>query len=158
MFNVGPVEKKIYSIREEKPLLIPQIDPDKQSLTDSIKILNKLKKLGVEHLAVGSSLIDPESMQALIDVIIKDYDFSFTTYISNTSSFLLKGAVGRSAIYWATVFNASNLFYLRDSLVMGAPLIKLDHLEPIPTAYVFDERQSKGTANWLSQPNNIPAE
>ena len=44
MFNVGPVEKKIYSIREEKPLLIPQIDPDKQSLTDSIKILNKLKK------------------------------------------------------------------------------------------------------------------
>lgn len=156
MFNMGKVEKKIYSLREEHPLVIPQIDPDKQSLADSIKILQNLESIGVNHIAVGSSLIDPFSIQSLFDVIIKDFDFTFTTYISNTSSFLLKGKSGRSAIYWATVFNANNMFFLRDSLIMGAPLIKSDFLEPIPTAYVFDERNSKGTANWLAQANSIP--
>lgn len=157
MFRIGGVEKKIYSLREEHPLAIPQIDPDKQSLDESIKILKELKKMGVSHIAVGSSLVNPNSIQNLFDVIIKDFDFTFTTYISNTSSFLLKGKEGRSAIYWATIFNASNPFFLRDSLVMGAPLINTNLLEPIPTAYVFDERGSRGTANWLAQPNSIPS-
>jgi phosphoglycerol geranylgeranyltransferase len=156
MLKIGKVEKRIYEIREKHPLVIPQIDPDKQSLDEAVKMLKKLDSYGVEHLAIGSSLIDPVSTQALFDVILNDFDFTFTTYISNTSSFLLKGKVGRSSIYWATVFNASNLFYLRDSLIMGAPLIKTEFLEPIPTAYVFDERNSKGTANWLAQANPIP--
>jgi len=156
MFKIGKVERRMYELRENHPLIIPQIDPDKQSLADSIKILQNLDSIGVKHIAVGSSLIDPVSIQSLFDVIIKDFDFSFTTYISNTSSFLLKGKTGRSAIYWATVFNATNMFFLRDSLIMGAPLIKTDYLEPIPTAYVFDERNSRGTANWLAQANPIP--
>jgi phosphoglycerol geranylgeranyltransferase len=156
MLKIGKVEKRIYELREKHPLVIPQIDPDKQSLDESIKMLKKLDNLGVNHIAVGSSLIDPVSIQSLFDVIIKDFDFTFTTYISNTSSFLLKGMTGRSAIYWATIFNANNMFFLRDSLIMGAPLIKADFLEPIPTAYVFDERESKGTANWLAQANSIP--
>ena len=156
MFKIGKVEKKIYSLREEHPLIIPQIDPDKQSIEVAIKMLQKLESYGVQHIAVGSSLIDPVSIQALFDIIVKDFDFTFTTYISNTSSFLLKGKDGRSSIYWATVFNATNLFYLRDSLIMGAPLLKAESLEPIPTAYVFDERSSRGTANWLTQANPIP--
>ncbi|MCX6804190.1 MAG: hypothetical protein NTY48_06530 [Candidatus Diapherotrites archaeon] len=138
--------------------MIPQIDPDKQSVDESIKMLKKLDLIGVKHIAIGSSLSNPILAQELFEVIIKDFDFTFTTYVSTTSSFLLKGKLGRSAIYWATVFNANNLFFLRDSLVMGAPLIKTDLLEPIPTAYVFDERNSKGTANWLAQPNPIPNE
>lgn len=156
MFKLGKVEKRIYEIREKHPLVIPQIDPDKQSLEESVKILKKLESYGVQHIAVGSSLVDPISTQALFDVIIKDFDFTFTTYISNTSSFLLKGKLGRASIYWATIFNAMNMFYLRDSLIMGAPLIKAEYLEPIPTAYVFDERNSRGTANWLAQANAIP--
>ncbi len=158
MSKVGSVEKQIYELREKSPLIIPQIDPDKQSLDKSIVLLKKLESMGVQHIAVGSSLVDPASIQSLFDVIIKDFDFTFTTYISNTSSFLLKGKEGRSAIYWASVFNASNMFFLRDSLIMGAPLIKSDCLEPIPTAYVFDERDSRGTANWLTQANSIPAD
>jgi len=156
MLRLGKVEKTIYELREKNPVIIPQVDPDKQPLDESIKMLKKLESYGVKHIAVGSSLIDPISIQGLFDVIIKDFDFTFTTYISNTSSFLLKGKSGRSAIYWATIFNATNLFYLRDSLIMGAPLIKTDFLEPIPTAYVFDERNSRGTANWLAQANPIP--
>ena len=158
MLKVGKVEKTIYELRESGPLIIPQIDPDRQSILESTKMLKQLDSMGVKHIAVGSSLSDPISTQNLFDIIIKDFDFTFTTYISNTSSFLLKGKSGRSALYWATVFNASNLFYLRDSLIMGAPLIKTELLEPIPTAYVFDERNSKGTSNWLTQPNPIPAE
>jgi phosphoglycerol geranylgeranyltransferase len=156
LLKIGKVEKRIYDLREENPLVIPQIDPDKQPVGDAIKLLKKLDSFGVKHIAVGSSLSDPLSTQNLVDIIIKDFDFTFTTYVSNTSSFLLKGKPGRSAIYWATIFNANNLFYLRDSLIMGAPLIKTELLEPIPTAYVFDERNSRGTANWLAQANHIP--
>ena len=154
MPKIGLVEKKIYSLREECPLIIPQLDPDKKT-SDPIKTLNRLKSIGVKHIAVGSSLSDPVVTQGLLDLVMKDYDFSVTTYISNTSSFLLKGAKGRAAIYWATVFNANNTFFLRDSLLMGAPLLKPEFLEPIPSAYIFDERGSKGTANWLTQPNPI---
>ena len=155
MFNFGKVEKKIYSLREEHPLVIPQIDPDKISSDDAISTLKKLESMGVGHIAIGSSLSDPVVTQTLLDVIMKDFDFSVTTYISNTSSFLLKGKKGRAALYWATVFNANNTFFLKDSLIMGSPFINKDLLEPIPSAYVFDERGSKGTANWLAQPNSI---
>lgn len=155
MLNVGQVEKRIYSLREEHPVVIPQIDPDKSSSDDALNTLKKLEAIGVKHIAIGSSLSSPIATQSLLDVIMKDFDFSVTTYISNTSSFLLKGTKGRAALYWATVFNANNTFFLRDSLIMGAPLINKDLLEPIPSAYVFDERGSKGTANWLAQPNPI---
>jgi phosphoglycerol geranylgeranyltransferase len=156
MFKIGSVEKRIYSIREEAPLIIPQLDPEKQSIESSLKICDFLEGLGVQHIALGSSLVNPDSLQRLVDVIMADYDFSITTYVSNTSSFLLKGKKDRLAIYWASVFNAQNMFFLRDSLVLGSLMIDLNFIEPIPTAYVFDDRGSKGTANWLSQPNVIP--
>jgi phosphoglycerol geranylgeranyltransferase len=156
MYKIGAVEKKIYLLREESPILIPQIDPEKQSIDKALKICDFLEGIGVEHIAVGSSLINHECIQNLLDVIIKDYNFSITTYISNTNSFLLKGKKNKLAIYWASVFNAQNMFFLRDSLVFGSLLLDTSKMEPIPSAYVFDERGSKGTANWLSQPNSIP--
>jgi len=156
MYNLGKVEKKIYSLREEAPLLIPQIDPDKYGIEEVEKLLRKLSLMGIQHLAIGGSLVDPIKMQNIIDMVVGDFDFSFTTYITNPATALLKGKEGRASVYWATVFNSENPFYLRDSLVMSSLFLKKNNFEPIPTAYVFDNRDSRGTANWLSRSNDIP--
>ena len=155
-FKIGGVEKRIYSLRAEHPLVIPQFDPEHHTLDDAIKLARNLESIGVQHIAIGSSFVYPEHLQALLDIFIKDFDFTIVTYIVNTNSFLVKGKENRTAIYWATIFNAMNLFYLRDSLIQGAPLLKREHMEPLPTAYIFDERGSNGSANWLTQPNPIP--
>jgi len=154
--KIKGVEKHIYSLREDSPLAIPQIDPEKLTLDETINLGNKFEKMGVGHIAIGSSLIKRQPLQDAIDVLIKDFDFTIVTYISNTHSFSIVGKENRTAIYWMTIFNANNLYYLRDALIQGAPMLNTEHLEPIPTSYVFDDRDSKGTANWLSQPNLIP--
>ena len=74
MLKIGKVEEKIYSLRSECPLLIPQLDPDKQNISKATKILNKLEGMGVQHIAIGSSLMNPESIQELVDVVIKDFE------------------------------------------------------------------------------------
>ena len=41
---------------------------------------------------------------------------------------------------------------------MSSLAVSMNKFEPIPTAYIFDERDSVGTANWLARAVPIPRE
>ncbi len=154
LFDCGPVEKKIYSLRSESPLVIPQIDPDK--FGDSSKVFKNIAECGINHIAIGGSIVDPDKMKVFIESATKDFDFSVITYITNSSIGLIKGIKGKTAVYWMSVANSENPYYFRDNLIMLAPIIEKNNFETIPTAYVFDDRGYVGTANWLTRSIPIP--
>jgi phosphoglycerol geranylgeranyltransferase len=156
MKSIGKVEKKIYQLREDGPLVIPQLDPQKLSIEETAKMCQKIKDCGVDHMAVGGSLINPSKLQEVIDIAVKDFDFSVVTYITNGSTGFIKGVKGKTAVYWMSVLNSENLFFLRDILIINSSTIKENELEPLPTAYVFDDRGDVKTATWLTRPTLIP--
>lgn len=157
MHNIGPVEKEIYKLREEHPIVIPQIDPDKHSTESSQKWFKEVQDAGIRLIAIGGSTADHAHAQELLDMAVKDYDFIIALYLTaNAGS--LKGKRGKTAIYWMQIPNSQNTFYGWDGLVSNSLQIEKCQLEPIPTIYVFDERSFVGTANWITRSYPIPKE
>jgi len=154
--KIGTVEKKIYSLREEHPLVIPQLDPERIGIKSFHKILNQISDIGITHIAIGSSLVHPQLFQQMMDIAVRDYDFSVATYPTNSAVFFLNGVRGKTAIHWMSVLNAENPFYLRDVLIMNSTIISDSEFEPIPTAYVFDDRGGLKTAGWLTRATPVP--
>jgi phosphoglycerol geranylgeranyltransferase len=155
---LGKVEKKIYKMREEHPLVIPQVDPENKTPDELISLFNDIRALNLDHIAIGGSILDPVLLQDAINLAVRDYDFSVVTYLSNSSVAMIKGIKGKTAVYWMLVVNAENPFYFRDNLIMSSISISRKNLETIPTAYVFDDRGSVRTADWLTRAIAVPRE
>lgn len=152
----GNVEKKMYSLREEHPIVVPQLDPERVGADSFHKVLKQISDIGVTHISIGSSLVVPALFQQMIDVAVKDFDFSVVTYPTNSAVCFLKGVRDKTAVYWMSVLNAENPFYLKDALIMNSSIIADSEFEPIPTAYVFDDRGAPKTASWLARTVPVP--
>lgn len=157
MDYIGPVERKIYGLREDHPLIIPQLDPDNYTLETAHEWFDEVKNAGISCIAIGGSILDALHTQELLDVALKEYDFIITQYLANNTS-SVRGLRGRTAVYWMQIPNALNTFYGWDGLISNSLNIEKCELEPIPSIYVFDDRDSRGTANWISRSYPIPRE
>ncbi|MBN2013717.1 MAG: hypothetical protein JW778_00915 [Candidatus Altiarchaeota archaeon] len=158
MKKIGPVERKIYELRQEHPFVIPQVDPDKFNSDTVTELFSDIREMGINHIAVGGTILDMTSFQKIVDIAVKDFDFTLVTYMTNTAIGLLQGYSKKTAVYWMTVLNSENPFYLRDSLIMCSIAVSLHDFEPLPTAYVFDDRGSFMAANWLARVVPVPRE
>lgn len=154
--KIGFVEKKLYKLREEHPIVIPQLDPQSIKEENLSGILFQINKIGIDHIAIGGSIIDPDRMQRFVDVATKEYGFTTTIYLTNSSASFVKGASGKTSVYWMSVLNAENMYFLRDILIMSSATMKRNSIETIPTAYVFDDRGDLKTSNWLTRAMPVP--
>lgn len=153
--KIGMVEKTIYRLRKQHPLVIPQIDPDKNNLEKAKSWFKDVRDAGLEVIVIGGSTINILDMQKLLDIAVNDFDFQVLTYLSgNVAS--LNGISNKTAMYWMQVPNALNTFYSWDGLVTNSLYVERNKWEVIPTAYVFDDRGYKGTSSWITRSNLIP--
>jgi len=154
MLSIGQVEKRIYGLRKEHPLVIPQIDPDNHDKKSAKRWLDNVKSVDISLIALGGSMLDPKPTQTILDMAL-EYGFLVNLYLTNDTGYL-KGKSGKTAIYWAQVPHAQNSFYSWDGLITNSLHIKDSGIEPIPTVYVFDEREFRGTSNWITRGYPIP--
>ena len=153
--KIGMVEKTIYRLRKQHPLVIPQIDPDKNNLEKANSWFRDVRDVGLKVIVIGGSTINILDMQKLLDIAVNDFDFQVLTYLSgNVAS--LNGISNKTAMYWMQVPNALNTFYSWDGLVTNSLYVERNKWEVIPTAYVFDDRGYKGTSSWITRSNLIP--
>ena len=153
--KIGMVEKTIYRLRKQHPLVIPQIDPDKNSLEKANSWFRDVRDVGLEVIVIGGSIINIQEIQRLLDIAVNDFDFQVLTYLSgNVAS--LNGTSNKTAMYWMQVPNALNTFYSWDGLISNSLYVEKNRWEVIPTAYVFDDREYKGTSGWITRSNLIP--
>lgn len=159
MYRVGAVEKFIYKLRTEHPLVIPQLDPDRYNSKSGTIWLKQAQEVGLSLIAFGGSMTDYRSSQELLDIALKDFDFKIVLYLTSNSG-LLKGKAGRTGLYWLQVPNSLNTFYGWDGIISNALNSNIENkeIEPIPTAYVFDDRGDSGTANWVTRSYPVPRE
>lgn len=154
---IGKLEKEIYKLREESPLILPQLDPDKYNSESASEWFKTVQNAGISVITIGGSTVDAFNTQEMLDVAIKDYGLSVIIYLSSNPS-SIRGIKDKTAVYWGHVPCSSNTFYGWDGLIANALSIQKNQIEPIPTVYVFDDRQSTGTANWITRSNPIPRE
>lgn len=157
MYPIGPIEKTIYKLRAEHPLVIPQLDPDNYDLKGAKQWFEQVKECDIKFIAMGGSMIDAIHTQNVLNMAIKNYDFIVALYLTSNSG-VINGFKGRTAVYWMQIPNSQNTFYGWDGLISNSLQVEKHGLEPIPTIYVFDDRDFVGTANWVARGYPIPRE
>ena len=157
MHGIGQIEKKIYEQRKYHPLVIPQLDSDKHDLKSAENWLRHVQDLELSLITLGGSTVNTLHAQEVLDLAIKDYNFDVIIYTSTNPNFI-HGTKGRTAIYWGQIPNAHNTFYMWDGLISNSLNLEVNNLEPLPTVYVFDDRGSVGSSNWVARSTPIPRE
>ncbi|MFH2111465.1 MAG: geranylgeranylglyceryl/heptaprenylglyceryl phosphate synthase [Candidatus Bathyarchaeota archaeon] len=131
----GKVEQYLLDkIREDGCIHITLVDPDKSSGHDCAATAHEAEKGGTAAIMVGgSTLAAKEDLDAAIQRINEKVDVPVILFPN--------GPMGVSrhadAIWFMSLLNSQNTYYIIDAQVISAPLVKRYGLEAIPMGYII---------------------
>jgi len=132
---VGRVEKYILNrISKEGAIHMTLIDPDKTSPKEAAEIAKEAEAAGTSAIMVGGSLGVSEAMT---DELVKSVKkcvkvpvILFPGSVSGVSKYA-------DAVWFLSVLNSKNTYYVIGAQVQGAVIVKKYGLESIPLAYLI---------------------
>jgi len=132
---VGPVEKYLHEkIKSEGTIHITLIDPEKVTPPQASKIAGKARLSGTSAIMIGGSTFF--SVTHLDDVVkavkraVKIPIILFPNNVTGISRYA-------DAIWFMSLLNSADPYFLIGAQVLGAPIIKKARLEPIPMGYII---------------------
>jgi len=152
--NIGKVEKYLLDkINKEGAIHITLIDPDKAN-NKIIDVIPDIVHAGTSAIMIGGSIGVTESkIDELILTIKKNTReipiILFPGNISGISRYA-------DAIWFMTLLNSSNTYYIIDAQAQGAVIIEKYKLEAIPMGYIIVG--SGGAAGYIGHARYIPYE
>jgi len=152
--NIGKVEKYLLDkINKEGAIHITLIDPDKAN-NKIIDVIPDIVHAGTSAIMIGGSIGVTESkIDELILTIKKNTKeipiILFPGNISGISRYA-------DAIWFMTLLNSSNTYYIIDAQAQGAVIIEKYKLEAIPMGYIIVG--SGGAAGYIGHARCIPYE
>lgn len=150
----GRVEKRINEVvTSGKGVFMGLIDPDpiKQTPERALGLAKKLYEGGADIIMLGGSIgAQGPFLDAAARLISEEVDLPLHLFPGNTGT-ITKYA---DSIYFMSLLNSGNPYWVSGAPILGAPVIKKYGLEPIPTAYlVFEPGQTVG---WVGESRLIP--
>ena len=132
---LGNVEKYLLDkIRAEGSIHMTLIDPEKLSPQQASKIAENSKSSGTSAIMVGGSTfisqIHLDDVVKAIKTTVKIPTILFPNNITGISRHA-------DAIWFMSLLNSTDPYFLMGAQVLGAPLVKKYGLEPIPMGYVI---------------------
>lgn len=133
---VGPIEKYLLGkIAEEGTIHVTLIDPEKVTVSQASKIASNAKASGTSAIMIGGSTL---FSIAHLDDVVKSVKRSvkhipvilFPNNVTGISRYA-------DAIWFMSLLNSVDPYFLIGAQVLGAPLIKKARLEPIPLGYII---------------------
>lgn len=127
------------------------LDPDKQAPEEAARIAGEAEKGGTDGIMIGGSVgvsrynLD-EAVQAIKDAV-KLPVILFPGDVSGVSKYA-------DAIFFMSLLNSRNPYYITGAQAMGAPLVKRAGIEVIPMGYVLVE--PGGTVGYVGDAKVIP--
>jgi phosphoglycerol geranylgeranyltransferase len=131
----GRVEKHLLDrIREDGCIHITLVDPDKVSGFDCATISHEAERGGTAAIMVGgSTLAAKEDLDAAVQGIKEKVKVPVILFPN--------GPMGVSrhadAIWFMSLLNSQNTYYIVDAQVISAPLVKRYGLEALPMGYII---------------------
>jgi len=132
---MGRVEKYLMDQLAHKGVLhITLIDPEKMLLEDAVRVAVEAEGGGTSAIMVGgSTLVSNQDLDEAVKAIksaIKIPIILFPNNISGISRFA-------DAMWFMSLLNSSNTYYLIEAQALAAALVKRYQLEAIPMGYII---------------------
>jgi phosphoglycerol geranylgeranyltransferase len=150
--KIGKVESKLEAaIAENGVAHLTLFDPEKLTPPDARALAAEAKKAGTSAAMVGgSTATSVHELDAIVTAIksTKLPVILFPNDVAGLSHYA-------DAVFFMSLLNSINPYYLSGAQALGAPLVKRYRLEPIPTAYLIIGN-NPGAAGFVGNANPIP--
>ncbi len=127
------------------------IDPFEQRPEEAAKIAYAAYEGGTDAILVGGSVgAQGEILDLTVKMIKEKVDLPVILFPGNV------GTISQyaDAIYFMTMMNSRDPYFIMKAQILGSLLIKRFNLEPIPVAYIILE--PGGAAGWVGDANLVP--
>lgn len=150
--KIGTVENHLLTVIKEKGVAhLTLFDPEKLTPFAAKRLASEAKKAGTAAAMVGGST---STSVYELDAIVKAIKTSGLKVIlfPNDVAGLSRNA---DAVFFMSLLNSINPYYLSGAQALGAPLVKKYRIEPIPSAYLIIGEHA-GAAGFVGNANPIP--
>ncbi len=151
--KIGKTEKYILDkIQETGGILSIIIDPvDYPSKEKAIETALAAHRAGVDIIAVGGSIgAQGELLDTVTKSIKEKVDVPVVLFPGNIATITPHA----DAIYFMSLLNSRNPYYITQAQTLAAPLIRQLGIEPLPIGYIVVE--PGGTVGWVGDANVVP--
>ncbi|KPV62073.1 MAG: Geranylgeranylglyceryl phosphate synthase [Candidatus Bathyarchaeota archaeon BA2] len=131
---VGPVEKYLLDkIGQDGAVHITLVDPEKVTPSSVSHIVREAESCKTAAIMVGgSTVVSTSRLDRVVKAIKKTVNIPVILFPNNITG-ISKHA---DAIWFMSLLNSSDPYFLTGAQVLGAPTIKKFGLEPIPLGYI----------------------
>jgi phosphoglycerol geranylgeranyltransferase len=131
----GPVEKSLLErIASEGSIHITLIDPEKATPPQASRIAMRAKASGTAAVMVGgSTFVSAAHLDDVVKIVRRTVDIPIILFPNNITGISRYA----DAIWFMSLLNSVDPYFLIGAQVLGAPLVKKYGLEPIPLGYVI---------------------
>jgi phosphoglycerol geranylgeranyltransferase len=149
---LGRVEKYLLEkIAAEKTIHMTLIDPEKITPTQAAMVAENSKASGTSAIMIGGSTFNSqEHLDNLIQAIKGAVDLPTILFPNNVSGISRYA----DAIWFMSLLNSVDPYFLVGAQILGAPLIKKFNIEPISMGYIIVGQG--GTAGVVGKAIAIP--
>jgi phosphoglycerol geranylgeranyltransferase len=149
---LGRVEKYLLEkIATEKTIHMTLIDPEKITPDQAAIVAENSKDCGTAAIMVGGSTFSSQGHLDLVIQAIKDVVDLPTILFPNNENGISRHS---DAIWFMSLLNSTDPYFLVGAQILGAPLIKKFNIEPIPMGYIIVGQG--GTVGVVGKAKTIP--
>lgn len=132
---VGSVEKYLLEkIESEGAIHITLIDPEKTTPPQASGIARKAKSSGTSAIMIGgSTFVSTTHLDNVVKVVKRTVRIPVILFPNNVTGISRHA----DAIWFMSLLNSVDPYFLIGAQILGAPLVKKYGLEPIPLGYVI---------------------
>lgn len=151
--KTGKVEKYINEkIEKDGAILSIIIDPvDYPTMDKAVDTAVKAHDAGFDIIAVGGSI---GAQGKLLDSVTKSIKEKISTPVVLFPGNIATITPFADAIYFMSLLNSRNPYWISQAQTLAAPLIKQLNVEPLPIGYIVVE--PGGTVGWVGDANVVP--
>jgi len=149
---LGKVETYLADkLKNEGPIQMTLIDPEKVDLETVGLLAQRAESAGTGAIMVGGSTIaSSREVDAVVKILKENVDIPIILFPNNVSGI----SPYADAIWFMTLLNSSDPYFIIGAQALGAPLIKRYNLEPLPMGYIIIGRG--GAAGLIGSARALP--
>ncbi len=149
---VGRIERYLLEkIKTERSIHLTLIDPEKVTVSDATRIAENSKNSGTAAIMIGgSTFISQEHLDNVIKAIKSAVNLPIILFPNNVTGI----SSHADAIWFMSLLNSVDPYFLIGAQILGAPLVKKFGLEPISLGYIIVGEG--GTAGIVGKAISVP--
>ncbi len=150
--TLGKIETYVHhQLMKKGSIHIALLDPDKTTGDRAGEVAQACEKAGTSLLMIGGSLgITQDQLDSFVKKLKDSSKLPVILFPSNISGLTPYA----DAVWFMSLLNSENNYYITGAQALGAPLVKRYRLEAIPLSYIIVG--TGGAAGYIGQARPIP--